>query len=334
MNRRKVIQSLATGSLTLPFASSSLFTNMHAHELNSNRGSFAIDGNHIRFFNTAIDKSFQITMIADTHLYTDDVRGIEYQEYSGRMAKAYNQTVHFRTGEATNPEEGFREALAAAQDEKSELVALVGDILSFPSEAGIEWALTELKKAGLPYLYTAGNHDWHYEGMPGPHAHLRSTWCERRLKPLYQGENPLMGVRVINGVRLVTIDNSNYEILPEQLAFFQKQAAYEQPMVLLIHIPLYAPGRKISYGCGHPNWGAATDRGYEVERRQRWPEDGHTATTFEFRKAVFSNSDLMGILAGHIHKPTLDVIEGIPQIVTAPNATGAYLKVECIAGKE
>jgi hypothetical protein len=42
----------------------------------------------------------------------------------------------------------------------------------------------------------------------------------------------------------------------------------------------------------------------------------------------------MGILAGHIHKPTLDVIQGIPQLVTNANATGAYLKVECIVAQE
>ena len=337
MNRRKVLQSLTAASLTLPlypYAMSSRLAEKQSQEVNLKRGSFALDGNQIRFYNTAIEKNFQITMLADTHLFTDDMRGDAYRNYSGRMAKAYNNTKHFRTGQPTNPEEGFQQALAIAQEDKSELVALIGDIFSFPSEAGIEWALDQLKESGLPYLYTAGNHDWHYEGMAGPHAELRSTWCEKRLKPLYQGENPLMGVRVINGVRFISIDNSNYEILPEQLAFYKSQAAFEEPMVLLMHIPLYAPGRKVGYGCAHPEWGAATDRNYEIERRERWPENGHTPTTFQFRQEVFRSPYLMGILAGHIHKPTLDVIQGIPQLVTDANATGAYLKVQCIAELE
>jgi hypothetical protein len=334
MNRRKALQSLSAASLSMPlfpFIRVTSLAKKQSLDFNRKRGSFALDGNHIRFFNTSIEKSFQITMLADTHLFTDDMRGEAYQKYSARMAKAYNETVHFQTGLPTNPEEGFRQALAIAQDEKSEMLALIGDIFSFPSEAGIEWALDELKQSGLPYLYTAGNHDWHYEGMPGPHSDLRKTWCEKRLKPLYQGENPLMGVRKINGVRFVTIDNSNYEILPEQLDFFKSQAAFDQPMVLLLHIPLYAPGRTMGYGCGHPQWGAATDKNYKIERRERWPEVGHTSTTFEFHQEVFQSPFLMGILAGHIHKPTLDVIEGIPQLVTSANATGAYLKVECIA---
>ena len=329
MNRRKALQSLATASLALP-----LYPYAKAHSQAENgrkRGSFSLDGNHLRFFHPEINRSFQITMLADTHLFTDDMRGEAYRPYSARMAKAYNETRHFRTGLPTNPEAGFREALTIAQEEQSELVALIGDIFSFPSEAGVEWALAQLQQAGLPYLYTAGNHDWHYEGLSGPHAELRATWCESRLKSLYQGENPLMGVREIKGVRFVSIDNSTYEILPEQLAFFKQQVAFKQPMVLLLHIPLYAPGRTMGYGCGHPEWGATTDKNYKLERRERWPETGHTTTTFRFHREVFSSPHLMGILCGHIHKPTLDVIQGIPQLVTDANATGAYLKVEFVA---
>ena len=40
----------------------------------------------------------------------------------------------------------------------------------------------------------------------------------------------------------VCIDNSTYEILPEQLDFFTAQAKSEFPLILLMHIPLYMPG--------------------------------------------------------------------------------------------
>jgi hypothetical protein len=72
--------------------------------------------------------------------------------------------------------------------------------------------MDELQKVGIPYLFTAGNHDWHYEGMPGSSDYLRETWIKKRLTPLYQGENPLYAVRKINGIRILTIDNSTYEI--------------------------------------------------------------------------------------------------------------------------
>jgi hypothetical protein len=139
-----------------------------------------------------------------------------------------------------------------------------------------------------------------------------------------------MTVREINGMLLVAIDNSNYEILPEQLSFFQKQLASKLPVLLMIHIPLYAPGRPVSFGCGHPEWGAKADQNYQLERRERWPEKGHTETTLAFHKEVVNAQNLIGVLAGHTHRQSLDVMNGLPQIVTNANATGAYLHVDFI----
>lgn len=42
-------------------------------------------------------------------------------------------------------------------------------------------------------------------------------------------------------------------------------------MNLWAHIPMYAPGKDISFGCGNPNWGAATDCNFELEKRPKWP---------------------------------------------------------------
>jgi len=292
------------------------------------RGTFALDANRVRFFSKAIAEPFRILIVADTHLFLDDARGEPYREYSARMARAYNQTRHFQTGEPTHPQQGFEQALAQARESKVELLALVGDIFSFPSEAAIEWVQHQLAGAGVPYVYVAGNHDWHYEGMPGSLEDLRHTWIQQRLAPLYQGHTPLMTVREIHGIRFVCLDNSHYEIEPEQLSFFRAQARIGQPLVLLVHIPLYAPGRSVGFGCGHPDWGARTDRNSELERRPRWPETGHSRVTMDFHREVFSTPNLLGVFAGHIHKASLDVVKGVPQFVTEANATGAFLDVE------
>lgn len=292
--------------------------------------SFALDGNRVKIFSPRIKKAFEVTMIADTHLFRDDARGDEFRQYSGRMAGAYHETRHFQTGQPTRPDDGFIDALRAAKESKAELVALVGDIVSFPSEAAVEWALARLGEAGLPWIYTAGNHDWHYEGMPGSLELLRGTWSRRRLAPLYQEDDPLMSVREIHGVRFVTIDDSTYEILPSQLEFFRKQVASGMPLVLFLHIPLHAPGRDLGFGCGNPDWSAATDTGFEIERREKWREGGHTRVTRDFHQEVFSAPNLLGVFAGHIHRASLDVVNGIPQFVTEANATGAYLQLEMI----
>jgi hypothetical protein len=326
MNRRKLILSLAAASGGLGFKKAM------PTPVPQRQSTFAIDGHHVRFYHAGVRESFSIFMLADTHLFRDDERGVAYQSYSGRMAKAYNQTRHFQTLEVTHPEACFEKTLALAAQEKARLVALIGDIFSFPSEAAIEWAADKLEKAGLPWLYVAGNHDWHYEGMPGSIASLRETWIEKRLLRLYQNEHPLMAVREIAGVRFVAMDNSDYQITEAQLAFFEKEIAGGMPLVLMVHIPLYAPGRPVGFGCGHPDWGASTDKNYLLERRERWPESGPSPATRAFYERVRAAPNLLGILAGHIHAQSLDVMDGLPQIVTQANANGAYLKVSFLPG--
>jgi hypothetical protein len=294
------------------------------------RGSFSIDGTRLRFHHPAIREARHFLLLADTHLFRDDPRGAPFTPYSARMAKAYNHTRHFLTGAETDPEACFKASLDRLTDRRFELVALAGDILSFPSEAAVEWVMQHLEATGKPHVYTAGNHDWHYEGLPGSSAQLRRTWCAERLKPLYAGADPLFHCRPIGEVDLVLIDNSTYEILPEQLEQFRAQDRKGRPTILLLHIPLYVPGRSLGFGCGHPDWNAKNDRSWQLERREPWRREGHTPATMAFHRAVRRSRNVIGILAGHIHSPSVDVLDGIPQIVTEANARGGHLEVELL----
>ncbi|MEX0884063.1 MAG: metallophosphoesterase, partial [Cyclobacteriaceae bacterium] len=260
-----------------------------------------VDDYKINYHVPNLEQPVSIFHTTDTHLWRDDKRGQPYWEYSNRMAGAYNETQHFLTKEATSPEEAFEATLALAKEAKVDAITLTGDLFSFPSEAAIEWALEKLEVLDIPYFYSSGNHDWHYEGMEGSLHELRETWIQKRLLPLYKKRNPLMYAVEVKGINMVNIDNSYYEILPEQLAFYQEQVRKGLPMVLMMHIPLYAPGRSLGYGCGHPDYKAANDRNYELERRQRWPKKGHSQTTMNFHQAVFESPNLLGIFAGHIH---------------------------------
>jgi len=288
----------------------------------------------VSFYAEKIKKNLKVIHIADTHLFMDDERGIPYQEFSNRMAKAYNQTTHFKTREKTTPVECFEKTLAYAKQVNADVITLVGDIFSFPSELAVEWVNSKLEATGIPYIYVAGNHDWHYEGMSGKLDTLRDTWIDNRLLSLYQGKNPLMAAYDIKGIRFLAIDNSTYEINDEQLAFFSKHAASGLPLVLLVHIPMYAPGKSISFGCGNPNWNASNDRNYKLERRPRWPKDGHSKTTFKFYNEVFNASNLLGIFTGHIHKNSIEIINGKPQIVSDDNASGGYLDIDFLNLKQ
>lgn len=294
------------------------------------RGGFSLDGTRVRLRSRSIREEGRILMVADTHLFRDDQRGAPFIQFSGRMAAAYNRTRHHVTGAETHPEASFEAAMERAREWNAGLVALVGDIVSFPSESAVEWVLGRVRGSGRPFRYTAGNHDWHYEGMAGSLDALRQDWSRERLAPLHQGGDPLASRFELAGVEVLLIDNSTYEIQPSQLEFFRVAVRRGKPLVLMVHIPLYAPGRPLGFGCGHPDWNARNDRGHELERRERWRASGHTETTRTFHAEVFGAPNLLGVFAGHVHRPSLDLVNGVPQVVTEANAVGAWLEIELV----
>lgn len=292
------------------------------------RNTFSLTGNKASISVNSTVKSSRIFHITDTHLSLDDKRGDAFIEFSKRMAGAYKSNTHFETGEKVTTSQSFEQTLQRAKDEKADFLALTGDIFSFPSEAAIEWGLKKLEDTGIPYGYIAGNHDWHYEGMEGSSNELRKTWTEKRLKPLYQKNNPLFASYEVNGLQVVFIDNSTYEIEPEQLIFLKEKIKNDKPFLLFMHIPLYIPGRSMGYGCANPEWRAKSDRNYEIERREQWRKNGHTGTTFNFHKEVFNAPNLLGIFAGHTHRPAIDIKNNIPQVVSGHTATGYFTSIE------
>lgn len=243
------------------------------------------------------------------------------------MGNAYKINKHFETGEDITCVQSFEQTLQRAKEQKADFLALTGDIFSYPSEAAVEWVSQKLKETNIPFGYVAGNHDWHYEGMPGSSSQLRKTWANERLKPMYQGNNYLYAAYDVNGTKMVFIDNSTYEIEPEQLDFFRQQIKSGSPLILFIHIPLYMPGRSMGYGCANPQWGEQTDKNFEIEQREKWRKGGHTQTTFSFYNEVFNAQNLLAIFAGHTHRPALDIKNNIPQVVSGHNATGYFTEI-------
>lgn len=324
MNRRHFMISSGLAGLGFTFGSFA-WGGPERQKIKNIRGSFSTNKNKVSIYTNAQVKPTRIFHITDTHLSIDDERGVKYLDFSARMARAYKSNSHFQTGEKYSAKESFEQTLELAIKQKVDFLALTGDIFSFPSQAAVEWVLQKLNDTGIPFAYVAGNHDWHYEGMEGSSQQLRETWSEKHLKPMYQGNKPLYAAYDLNGVRFVCIDNSTYEILPEQLAFFRVQTQNDIPLILLMHIPLYMPGRSMGFGCANPNWGETSDKNFRIERREKWRKGGHTKVTMDFYEEVFNAPNLLTVLAGHTHRHTIDIKNGVPQIVSAHNATGYYL---------
>ena len=280
----------------------------------------------VRIYSSKVTDTLRIFVIADTHLWMSDDREDPFRQYSARMASAYHETKHFRTGEKTNPEKAFRETVSLAKKRGADVIALLGDIVSYPSEKAVEWVKMVMDEAGIPYYYTCGNHDWHYEGMEGTSQDLRSKWRQERLMPLFRDNDPVAYGVEHKGVRLLFLDTSNNEIEEQQLKFIREEARRDEPFILFQHIPLYAPSRSVGYGIGHPQWGAATDGGYKIERRNQWPE-GHKKVDYDFYDTLVEAPNLLATFAGHVHLFGTDIIKGRPHFTVGPNCTGAYYEV-------
>ena len=209
------------------------------------------------------------------------------------------------------------EAIAKAEQEGYDAILMPGDFLSFPSAAGVEKFAACFRQSKVPCLFTAGNHDWHFEGMSGTEADLRREWIGKLLLPLYGGRDPMAYAVRIKGMKILMIDNSIYEILPEQLDFLERELAEGLPVIIGCHVPFYVPGRNIFFGCGHPDWNGANDPYSEIERRERWRAEGHTEVTMKFYDLVISSPLVAGIIAGHMHRFSLDHYAGKVQAVAA-----------------
>ena len=250
---------------------------------------FSLDGLcTLRMPIAGLKEPVKFFVIGDTHFNFHDSRDDAYADNYKRMSRV------------PTAKDVLAKTMKRARDAKADMVLLVGDIISFPSLANVDHLRAELDRCGLPWLYVAGNHDWHFEGDSGSDFEQRARWIERRLKPLYQGENPLMYSRMVKGVRMVMIDNSVYHVTPEQLAFWKQEAAKGDPVALFMHIPFWLDGWNITT-CGHPDWGAATDPYWQIERRERWAER-LMPSTYEFREAVIDTPNLVGVFTGHKHK--------------------------------
>ncbi|MBN2376176.1 MAG: metallophosphoesterase [Sedimentisphaerales bacterium] len=275
----------------------------------------------------------KVLHLSDSHITCSNESDIPFQQYSKRMDDAYKVNKHYKSGKAVTSLENFQEAMQLARKEKVDLIVLTGDIVNNPSMTSVTAVADELDKVGIPYLYVAGNHDWHYEGMEGTADELREEWREKELRRLYGGKSASHYAAVKNGVNFIAIDNSTYQVNEQQLKFFEKQIARGLPSVLLMHIPISLT-TFATMQCGNPDWGSEVDKGYKIERRQRWPKEGNLKSTMEFVKAVASADNLVAVLCGHTHAARADKVNplaypeissaGAMQYVVRAGAVGGY----------
>jgi DNA repair exonuclease SbcCD nuclease subunit len=182
--------------------------------------------------------SLKILQITDIHISIADSNEADMMKFGERMHKAYSSLrKHYALDTSETTFQYFDELLQKAKLQNVNLLLLTGDIVNFPSAVSAKYVCDRLTATGIPWLYTSGNHDWHYEGLPGNIDSLRNTWTKRSLLPLYSGHNPLFYSTIIHGINFVGIDNSTGEVNEEQIKFLREQLSKPEPIMIISHIP-------------------------------------------------------------------------------------------------
>ena len=252
-----------------------------------------------------LNQTIRMLHVTDSHIALIDDRDAEHIEACTGACERFESR-----------EQIFDQLMEEAEESSLDLVALTGDIVHFPSQAGVESVVKSIDKVGVPALYTSGNHDWHYPGVEG-RGELREAWWGA-LAPLHHGQ-AAYARHEIGGIQFLLVDDSIYQVNEEQTVFVDTHLANGMPTVLLTHIPLSLPTLReptlerfdAPILIADPEWGP--------ESRDRWGTGEDLSPTLEFARTLVRTENLVAVFCGHIHFAHADSINlNAVQYVGAP----------------
>jgi len=265
-------------------------------------------------------RDLRILHVTDSHMAEGDDRDPDALEHvtivGGRFAE--------RTPGGVPAQQVFRETLQRGKEQTLDAAAFTGDMIHFPSYRGIEVIAEGMAELGVPTLYTLGNHDWHFPHLPWNNETRAEHYP--RFHSITDG-NPTCHAIEVEGVRLITIDNSNYQVTAEQVAFLREQLGKGQPSLLFIHIPICIESLvpavmemwKAPIMMGAQTWTAKQQQDWLVRDNDLSTLDGVALLETE------AAAGLAGIFCGHVHFAHADAYGDCGfQYVTTPGFEGGY----------
>lgn len=252
--------------------------------------------------------------VTDTHIaYDGPEKGPGRQQAFDRGIE--NQTANY-----------FEQALAYAKENQIPMLH-TGDLID--SIADETFAYIDDKLKDVDYIYAAGNHDFcHWVGK-AKEDHIYK-WENMKITAPHFKSNLWFDSRVIGGLNIVTLDDSYYRISDGQIEMLRAEAAKGLPILLCMHVPLYAEESAKAYHELHPEnplYMIAAPREYLYQYSdhrffQQFPDDA-TLRAVEYIK---SEPMIKALVVGHTHLDAQDVLDnGIPQITT-PGTYQGYVR--------
>ncbi|MCJ8330863.1 MAG: metallophosphoesterase [Lentisphaeria bacterium] len=273
-----------------------------------------IEENHATIKIEGLTDSYRLLHLTDCHILKVDERDGALQETFAAVAER-REPNHL----------AYAEMMERIKTMEADLLVLSGDVVEAPSAASVEFAMAGLDQLPYPFIFTPGNHDWNFEQVRFDDEELQKGLVP--LEPLHRG-NPSFHAMQCGEIRVLHVDNSDYQINAEQLEFLREEFAREEPMVLVIHIPLSLPTLreacidkwKSAIMIGDPVWNAKEPGGWGAQSLT-------TKETWEAIELISNCKNLAAVLCGHLHFQHTDVVSDNCVQYLGGDTTSGYLGI-------
>ena len=250
---------------------------------------------------------FRVIHISDIHLtYADERDSVEIQA----LAKKRN------SGKRNNLK--VLEAASERAARENLPVICTGDFMDFCSSLNLEKAEEFIRKTNC--FCMAGNHDYRMGGGMKFDNNANMEVNRGRVDKAF-GIDTCFDSFIMNGVNFVAVNNVYYTFSPEQYERLREEVKKGLPVILLMHVPLYAPDA-FAMRCRvrNSNMGYMIDVPEELLSAyppERYIQQKPDEITREITEYIKREPAVKAILTGHIHN-TFDsqVTDTLKQYIT------------------
>lgn len=254
-------------------------------------------------------KPMTLFHMTDVHLFSWLPEDTPY----ARQQQA-DRVVFMRPGNPRSIEDDYADLMEMGK--KCDCVVMTGDIIDAPSKGNLKILKESLEELDS-YLYAVGNHDYVFpnEFLPDGKPDMLH-WQE--LQDVVKDDMNVC-VKQVGELLLIGFDNTCYQVTQEQVDTILKALDRGLPTILCCHTPLYSPDSIVHI---EHIWNSPGVMGCPEEvlaKNEKWKNAyGPTPVTAKFVEDLKGYSNLVAILAGHVHFNYEEAFsEYTTQIITA-----------------
>lgn len=269
-----------------------------------------------------LKKLFEFVFVSDTHLALSDERDADLQEY---MAGRYEM---FRNDQGTGSEDSFLDIINYVSDIEPDLLVLGGDITDAATWSNIEYLDELLVRAGCPWIYEMGNHDFNYGNQE-----YFSVRAYQELLPRFENVSSTSnGYQTLEFDEFIifAVDDQNNQIPESAVTGLGEAILKSKPIILISHVPFEPMEANTLVADSIAVWGAEGNGSSKV----LMGPGGKVPNlyTSQFMQMVYDeNSPVILVLSGHVHFYHKDHLKGdLVQIISGPGFKKEVLKINLV----